>query len=463
MKRAFYLLLIFTILSQALAAQTVSFTDSLYGATVLHKRTDAAMQQWRDNRFGQFLHWGLYAAAGGEWNGAVVPGSAEWLQASAHVPAAEYATLTKRFNPVQYNPQEWARAARKMGVKYVILTTKHHEGFCLWPSKYSDFTIAATPYKKDLLKPFVTAYEKEGIDVYFYYSILDWHHADYRGVIKSPEDQKAFERYLAFVRNQLKELITTYPSIKGFWFDGQWEESYKKNAALGYAFEKYCRALKPGIILNNRLRTDAEGHVDHDYNKRHFGDFDGSFERRLPSNVKVLDFDWEACMTVPENQWGYNKHWNGHVKTSHEIIEMIATCTSMGGNFVLNFGPQPEGTWRAYEQQLVAEVGAWMKVNGEAIYGCDNAGWTKQDWGYYTQKNDAARVNMLVFNVPLSKQLKVSLPEKMELAGNALLTDANKHFRIEKLYGNDYFIHLDDADYPGPFVIVLEVKSAGGM
>jgi alpha-L-fucosidase len=459
MKKCLLILLIIFPLKSG--AQNFTATDSLFGATVLQKRTDGAMQKWRENRFGQFFHWGLYAVAGGEWKGKVVPGSAEWIQASGSISSKEYARLIDDFNPVKYDPEKWAKIARDMGVKYVILTTKHHEGFCLWPSKYSNFTVSSTPYKKDLLMPFVKAYNQEGIDVYFYYSILDWHHPDYRSTIKSEEDQKAFERYISFVKNQLKELVTNYPAIKGFWFDGQWEESYKKNAKLGYAFEEYCRSLKPGIILNNRVRTDARGNVDHDYNKRHFGDFDGSFERRLPSGTKTLDFDWEACMTVPENQWGYNKNWTGHLKTPYEVIEMIATCTSMGGNFVLNFGPQPDGDLRHYEKQLASKVGSWMKPYGKAIYGCDNAGFEKQDWGYYTTNREEDKVNMIVFNIPQSKQLKIVLPDGLELSNNSLLTDSGRHFPIEKLYGSSYYLTIGDTSPSEPFVITLNVKKRG--
>ncbi|HEX8020921.1 alpha-L-fucosidase [Mucilaginibacter sp.] len=458
MKRIFVTLIVCIAVNGFSFAQIISPADSLMGATILSKRPDPGMRKWRENRFGQFIHWGLYAVTGGQWKGKNYPTSAEWLKVDAGISTAEYAEIIHQFNPQKYNPAEWAHMAKNMGVKYVIITTKHHEGFCLWPSSFTDFSVASTPYKKDLLMPFVKAYQKEGIDVYFYYSILDWHHPDYRSVIQSEDDQKAFERYFAYVKNQLKELITNYPNIKGFWFDGQWEASYKKNYKMGYELEQYCRALKPGIILNNRIRTDARGHVDHDYNGRHFGDFDGSFERRLPSGVKSLDFDWEACMTVPENQWGYHKIWEGHTKTSYEIQEMLATCTSMGGNFVLNFGPQPDGTIRAYEQNLSKEVGAWMQANGKAIYGCDNAGLEKQDWGYFTQKPGDERLYMIVFNIPFSGALKITLPEKTIIADNTLLTDDHQKFRIEKTYGNGYYLHLGDAKFTHPFVITLHLK-----
>ena len=191
-----------------------------YGANRLGKRSDAAMKKFRDNRLGAFIHWGLYAIPGGEWNGKMYNGAAEWLKSWANVPADEWLRLMDQWNPEKFNAKVWAKMARKMGVKYVKITTKHHEGFCLWPSKYSNYTVAQTPYKKDILGELVKAYNDEGIDVHFYFSVMDWSHPDYRYDIKSKDDEVAFARFLEFTDNQLKELATRYPTVKDFWFDG---------------------------------------------------------------------------------------------------------------------------------------------------------------------------------------------------------------------------------------------------
>ena len=307
-----------------------------YGAERLGKRQDADMKRFRDNRLGAFIHWGLYAIPGGEWNGEMYGGAAEWLKAWAKVPADEWLKLMEQWNPTRFNPKAWAKMAKKMGVKYVKITTKHHEGFCLWPSKYTQYTVAQTPYKKDILGEMVKAYNDEGIDVHFYFSVLDWSHPDYRYDIKSEEDEIAFARFLEFTDNQLKELATRYPTVKDFWFDGTWDASIKKNGWWTAHVEQMLKEMLPGVTVNSRLRAD-------DYGKRHFdsnghlmGDYESAYERRLSDPVKdlkVTRWDWEACMTVPENQWGYHKDWSlSYVKTPLEVLERIVHAVSMGGN-----------------------------------------------------------------------------------------------------------------------------------
>ncbi len=220
----------------------------------LATRDDEAMRRWRANRFGLFIHWGLYAVAGGQWQGKEVPGAdAAWMQKYANIPAAEYAALIRQFNPTKYDPKAWARMAREMGVRYVTITTKHHEGFCLWDSKFTDFNVAATPYGRDLLGPLVKALTAEGVDVHFYYSIIDWHHPDYRVAILSSDDRRAFDRYFEFMKNQLRELLTRYPEAGTLWFDGQWDASYCENPEYAERLEPFLRKVKPDIIINNRI------------------------------------------------------------------------------------------------------------------------------------------------------------------------------------------------------------------
>jgi hypothetical protein len=213
------------------------------------RRDDAAMDQWRDDRFGIMIHWGLYSVAGGWWNGKEVKGASEWIKAFAHIPDADYEALVKQSNPTNYDPVAWAKMFKATGAKYVVITTKHHDGFCLWPSKYTDYDIASTPYKKDLLKPLAEALRAEGIDVGFYYSIIDWHNPDYRAALKTPEDKAAYARYLVYLKNQVKELLTEFGPVTTIWFDGRWDPSYKNNPEIGKELEAYCRSLSPGIVI----------------------------------------------------------------------------------------------------------------------------------------------------------------------------------------------------------------------
>ena len=213
---------------------------------------------------------------------------------------------------------------RKMGVRYVTITTKHCEGFCLWDSKFTDFNIAATPYGRDLLGPLVKAMTAEGVDVHFYYSIIDWHHPDYRAAILSPDDRRAFDRYFEFMKNQLRELLMRYPEVGTLWFDGQWDASYCENPEYAERLEAFLRKVKPGIIINNRIGAGLSGNVDYDAAGRPFGDYNAGYERILPHAGSVPLYDWEAGMTLPENQWGYRKVWTGHVKTAAELAPMLA-------------------------------------------------------------------------------------------------------------------------------------------
>lgn len=431
-----------------------------YGANRLGKRSDAEMQKFRDNRLGALLCWGLYAIPGGEWNGKIYRGAAEWLQQWAKIPTAEWKALANQWNPGKFNAQEWVDLMKTMGVKYVKITTKFHDGFCLWPSKYSDFTIANTPYQKDLLGELVNAFNEAGIDVHFYYSVLEWNHPDWRYDIKSEEDAAAFRRFLAYEENQLSELATRYPTVKDFWFDGTWDASVKKNGWWTAHVEKMLKEMLPGVTINSRLRAD-------DYGKRHFdsnghlmGDYESGYERRLPDSVKdlkVTRWDWEACMTVPENQWGYHKDWSlSYVKTPLEVLERIVHAVSMGGNMAVDFGPKADGTFRTEEKEMATYIGKWMHKYGECIYGCDYAGWKKQSWGYYTRKNND--VYMVVFNPSYSGHLSVFVPKEQRIL-KATLLNSDKEVPVYEVARNEYNVDILFDKYSEPFVIKLIVES----
>ncbi len=304
----------------------------------------------------------------------------------------------------------------------------------------------------------VKAYNDEGIDVHFYFSVLDWSHPDYRYDIKSEEDEIAFARFLEFTDNQLKELATRYPTVKDFWFDGTWDASIKKNGWWTAHVEQMLKEMLPGVTVNSRLRAD-------DYGKRHFdsnghlmGDYESAYERRLSDPVKdlkVTRWDWEACMTVPENQWGYHKDWSlSYVKTPLEVLERIVHAVSMGGNMVVNFGPQPDGDFRSEEKELADAVGRWMSVNGECIYGCDYAGWDKQAWGYYTRKGK--EVYMVVFNSPYSRHLVVKTPKDVKITKAVVLN--GKEVGVKETARNEYNVDMPAKDSGAPFVIKLQIE-----
>lgn len=431
-----------------------------YGAQREGKRTDAAMQKWRDNRFGQFVTFGLFSVPGGHWKGKYYGGAAEWIKSTAQISNEEYDRIRADFNPVGFNATEWAQHARQMGAKYALITTKFHDGFCLWPSQYTDFDIENTPYHKDLLKEFVDAYNKEGIDVIFYYSVLDWHHEDWRYDIKNESDSVAFKRYWDWMTNQIVELMTNYPTVKGFWYDGTWDKSVVKRGEYTYALEQKMKSINPGIISGSRLRADETGARHFDANKKMMGDYEQGWERKLPN--KVMENDWECVMTIPENQWGYHSDWRGHVKTPAEVLEMIIGSASWGGNFMINFGPKGDGTIRKEEKEMALAVGKWMSVNGEAIYGCESAGLPEQKWGYYTMNPKTGVVYMVVLNHPVSDALRVKLPARTVLTSASSVTSPKMPVRIEEIARNEYFIHCKKTKRDSPYVIKIELKQGEG-
>lgn len=432
-----------------------------YGAQRQGKRTDVAMQRWRTCRLGQFIHFGLYSLPGGYWNGQYINGAAEWIKAGAHVSDADYEKLTEHFKLDKFNAGEWARLAKEMGVKYSVITAKHHEGFCLWPSRYTTYTVANTPFGRDLLKEYVEAYNKQGIDVYFYYSVIDWHHKDWRSSIKNEEDSLAFFRYCNFMNNQIAELMERYPTVKGFWFDGTWDESVVKHGQITWDIEQLMHKINPDIICGSRLRVDEKGARHFDSNKQLMGDYEQGWERSLPDEMP--ENDWECVMTIPENQWGYHSDWRGHIKNPQEIIEMIAAATSMGGNFVLNFGPKGDGSIRKEEQNMAKEVGKWMKINGTAIYGCENAGFKSQKWGYFTKKRTTGDINMIVCNRPYSGQLRVVVPHGVVIDKCTVLEKPGMQLKMEKSTKNEYVIRTPALKTEWPYVIVLKLKKGDSV
>ncbi|WP_035750205.1 alpha-L-fucosidase [Arthrobacter sp. 35W] len=396
-----------------------------YGANPGGRRTDAAMERFRGHRFGQFIHWGLYSIPAGRWNGEDVDFAAEFLPRVAKVPAPEWEALAGEFTLEAFNPEEWADTAAALGVRYMTITTKHHDGFCLWPTAQTDFHIGNTPSGRDVLAELIAAYEARGIDVNFYYSVLDWHHPDWRFALETAGDETAFARYLDFAMAQLEELATRYPSVKAFWFDGTWDESVKRNGKWTWEVEQRLKELVPGVVVNSRLRADDLGARHVDSNGALMGDYESGYERRLPDpwDTSVAERDWEACMTIPQASWGYHRgDWAAAtLKHPADLVEMLVHCTSLGGNFLLNFGPRGDGSLQPVEVGIARAVGAWLAENGEAVYGCGHAeGWTYPGWGYYTAAADGT-VYAVVTRRPASGRITLALPPGMSLAGHRAL------------------------------------------
>lgn len=441
-----------------------------YGADHIGRRTDEHMNRWRNHAVGQFIHWGVYSIPGGEWNGKTYR-AGEWIR--QYIDKAErpkYDQLYKEFNPTNFDAKKWAKISKELGAKYVIFTTKHHDGFCMWPSKYTDYTIANSPYKKDIVKQIVDAYTAEGIDVHLYFSIIDWNHKGYRSAVPVTSEEKAsYKEFLEFTRNQVLELMENYPQLKGLWFDGSWDKAWIESALWVGELNKEIRSKRPDLIIGSRFRSDEYGNRGYDTNGDLIGDYDQSWERDVPESYEYLrGVDWDCIMTIPENGWGYFNDWTkiGYIKSSYNFIELLSQCASMEGNFVLNFGPDRYGNIRTEEQQLAKDIGSWVKTNGEALYGTTHIDLKKQGWGYYTRKG--SKVYMHVFNIPINNELFVQMPRQTIIPKKATLLkdgtvlnikDGGRNKKNDRLFYLELPANFKTAD---PFIVVLDIEGNMG-
>ncbi len=369
---------------------------------------DARMKWWRDARFGMFIHWGLYSNAAGQWKGKEVPGAGEWLLYSGKVDPVEYrAALQPIFNPVKFNADEWARTAKDAGMQYVVITSKHHEGFCLWDSALTDYDVMNTPFKRDIMKELSEAVRAQGLHMGWYHSIMDWTHPDYlprREWDKRPADKTSFPRYVQYMHGQLKELLTKYGKIDVLWFDGEWEDTW--NHDWGKATDDLVRQLQPQIIVNNRVDTGRAGMEGFSSGEAQRGDY-GTPEQTIPPNG-MPGRDWETCMTMNDT-WGF-KTSDTHWKSSRELIRMLCDIASKGGNFLLNVGPRGDGTIPPESVERLHAMGEWLRVNGSAIYGTQASPFPRPlPWGRATQRAQGADtvLNLMVFDWPADGVLRL--------------------------------------------------------
>ncbi|MBS7606054.1 MAG: alpha-L-fucosidase [Candidatus Bathyarchaeia archaeon] len=319
------------------------------------------LRWWVEARFGMFIHWGLYA----------IPARGEWVMFFERIPKSEYAKLARRFNPRRFDADEWVTLAKEAGMRYMVLTTRHHDGFCLWDSQVSDFTsVKATPAKRDFIAEYVEACRRAGMRIGFYYSLLDWRWPEYwDGPAKNPE---GWARLRDYVHAQVRELMTNYGKIDILWYDGAWP--YKAEDWQSERLNAMVRSLQPNIIINNRsgLPEDFETPEQH---------------------IRYHERPWESCMTIDESWWGYHAG-DRHLKSTLEIVRLLVRCVAGNGNLLLNVGPRADGSIpEAYKRRLRA-VGEWLKRNGESIYGAGAAPFRAAHLGHVTAKGNKVYVHV---------------------------------------------------------------------
>ena len=342
---------------------------------------DERMAWWRQARFGMFLHWGLYAIPAGAWNGKTHYG--EWIRDSAQIPLETYDGFQAQWNPTGFDADAWALAAKQAGMQYVVITSKHHDGFCLYDSAFTDWDVGKTKNPRDILGELAAACRKQGITFCTYHSIMDWHHPDYLPrrpweTARSAEGAD-FKRFESYLHAQVTEIVARYkPGV--MWFDGEWESTW--NHQRGLKLWSLCRTLDPTMLVNNRVDVHRAGMAGFSNAKDAVGDF-ATPEQEIPA-TGLPGVDWESCMTMNDH-WGWNaasKQW----KSTQDLVRNLIDIASKGGNYLLNVGPRADGTFPPEAVQRLAEMGKWMERNGEAIHGTTASVFEQTPWGRCTVK-----------------------------------------------------------------------------
>ena len=381
------------------------------------EQRDARMAWWREARFGLFIHWGIYSIPAGTHKGEQIENIGEWIMHYGKIPIAEYQQYSKQFNPVDYDPEAWVLIAKNAGMKYIVITAKHHDGFALFDTAVSDWDIVdATPYGKDLLKPLAEAARKHDIKLGIYYSqAQDWVHPGgsfWDGYGWDPAQNGSMDDYLHDIAvPQVKELFTNYGEVSVLW----WDTPIDMTPARAAMFDGLVE-LQPGIIVNNRLLYGHDGDMR-------------TPEQNVPPTG--LDFDWEACMTM-NTTWGY-KSYDDDWKSSEQLIRNLVDSASKGGNYLLNVGPMANGEIPQASIERLKDVGEWMNVNSSSIYGTTASPFTRLTWGRATKKEyqNATELYLHVFDWPEDGMLRVD-GLRSEVSSAYFMADFQQQIQVDK-------------------------------
>jgi alpha-L-fucosidase len=409
-------------------------------------------------RFGMFIHWGIYSVPAGTYKGQQVPGIGEWIMEKAKIPVAEYEQFAKQFNPTKFNADEWVQIAKNAGMKYIVITSKHHDGFCLWDSKFTDYDIIdATPFKRDILAELAQACKKHGIRLCLYHSIMDWHYPDAQAPFYPSYNDKNksnlnFDRYVEYyLKGQIKELVQNYGPLGILWFDGEWVRDWSRE--MGWNMYEYVLSLQPDIIINNRVGKGRQGMRGLSESDEFAGDY-GTPEQQIPA-TGLPGVDWETCMTMNDT-WGY-KSYDKNWKSTQDLLCKLADIASKGGNFLLNIGPTAEGLIPQPSVERLTAMGEWMKINGESIYGTTASPLGQLPWGRCTAK--PGKLYLHVFDWPADGKLTV--PNLKNKVTKAYLLADTKHpsLPVKHISENEVTITIPEkAPDPINTVIVLEIE-----
>ena len=381
------------------------------------------MAWWRDARFGMFVHWGLYSGLAGTWEGKPVgkKGGMEWLQFRVRTDTDTYANAAfPLFKPKPGFAESWAKLAKRAGCKYLVFTTKHHDGFALHDSATTEFD-AESVFNRDLVREIVDACRAEGLRVGFYHSVIDWHHDQYCYLESKslphplkpkpyPNGERDHGKYIDYMHQQVDELISNYGEVDVIWWDYSKEDFQGDEAWRAFDLMANVRKKQPQVIMNNRLFRIPEAgwkgpgmkgvvpRLDSNY-----GDFITP-EQHVPENG-LPGVDWETCMTM-NTTWGYSRH-DSNWKSSEKLVHTLVDIASKGGNYLLNIGPLGDGSVPEESVTRLEEMGRWMKINGESIYGSVASPISQPEWGRITQSRDAKLVYLHVFEWPSDGRIEI--------------------------------------------------------
>ena len=414
-------------------------------------------KDFSEDRFGMFIHWGLYA----------IPARGEWVRSHEKISNEDYQKYFDEFDTINYDPKKWARAAKEAGMKYAVLTAKHHDGFCLFDSKLTDYKATNTKARRDLVLEYVKAFRAEGIKIGLYYSLLDWHHPDYphygdrhhpmRDNEKFKDVKHNFDNYVTYMHGQVKELLTNYGKIDIMWFDFSYDDM-RRDKWKALELVRMMRAIQPEVVIDNRLCGSCTDEEDEQLSEIS-GDFD-SPEQIIPSEG-LLDeqgraVPWEACLTLNDN-WGYCSK-DKNYKSASTVIRTLVECVSKNGNMLINVGPNAKGDIPKESLEILKKVGEWMYENSDSIYGAGKAELLKPEWGYYTKKGK--KIYAHIFNRGVGSFRFNGLQDKVKSA--RLLSDASE-LVLERPWNstkfpNDAFVNLGTASLPDEIDTVVELN-----
>ncbi|WP_423146226.1 alpha-L-fucosidase [Rubrolithibacter danxiaensis] len=394
-------------------------------------------KDFQDMKFGLFIHWGIYS----------ILGDGEWVMHTEKIPYDNYKRLANFFNPQEFNAKQWVQMAKNAGMKYITITSRHHDGFSMFQTKASPYNIVdATPYKKDPLMELAKECEKEGIELHFYYSLLDWGRPDYgfgKPIVNGAPADTDWNSYISFMKTQLTELITKYPGVKGIWFDGHWE----RPTVNWHYNEIYSliHSLNPKILVgNNHHLAPFEGEDFQMFEK----DLPGENTTGFSGNSKIGNLPLETCETI-NNSWGFNIKDNNY-KSVKQIIHYLVNAAGRNANFLLNVGPMPNGKIQSEFTDTLAVVGNWVKNNGESIYGTRGNVIPPQDWGVVTSKDKVYFAHVLK---PVGKSY-IFIPG---LKGKVTAASVNKQTLKYKQQPEGVFVYLDQVKQD-PYDTVIKLN-----